>query len=81
MRMLDCALEYGCARTQFWNPNLTPADIERAHVSGIICNLFFGDRPDTPEEAVRLCQLGLDAILTNWANTVLPVVRQIPVNM
>lgn len=73
--MLDCALEYGCARVQFWNPNFTPDDIARAHRHGIRCNLFFGDRPDTPEEAVRLCGLGLDAILTNWANTVLPAVR------
>ena len=74
--MLDCAIAYGCARVQFWNPSFTPDDIARAHASGIVCNLFFGDRPDTPEEAVRLCRMGLDAILTNWANTVLPAVRR-----
>jgi hypothetical protein len=76
--MLDCALEYGCSRVQFWNPNFTSFDLTRAHTHEIVCNLFFGDRPDTPEEAVRLCRLGLDAILTNWANTVLPAVRAIP---
>ena len=75
-RMLDFALEYGCGRVQFWNPNLTPADIARAHDKGLLCNLFFGDRPDTAEEAVRMCGLGIDAILTNWANQVLPAVRR-----
>jgi len=75
--MLDAALEHGCTRVQFWNPHLTPADIERAHANGILCNLFFGDRPDTPDEAVRLCRLGIDAVLTNWANTVLPVLREL----
>jgi len=77
-RMLDCALEYECARVQFWNPNLTPADIERAHANGVICNLFFGHRPDTPDEATRMCQMGIDAVLTNWANKVLPAVRSLP---
>lgn len=74
--MLDCALEYGCARVQFWNPNFTPADIARAHASGMVCNLFFGDRPDTPEEAVRVAAMGIDAVLTNWANTVSPTLRR-----
>lgn len=77
--MVDCALKYRCARVQFWNPNFTAEDLARAHSSGIICNLFFGHRPDTPEEAARLCRFGLDAILTNWANTVLPVVRRLSV--
>jgi hypothetical protein len=61
---------------QFWNPNLTPADIARAHDHGIVCNLFFGARPDTPEEAARMYRMGIDAALTNWANQVLPVARQ-----
>jgi len=76
-RMVDCAMEYGCSRVQFWNPNFSPSDIERAHANGIVCNLFAGDRPDTPEEAVRLCRMGIDAILTNWTNTVLPAVRRL----
>ena len=75
-RMLDSALKYRCARVQFWNSNFTAADIARAHEHGIACNLFFGDRPDTPDEAVRLCEIGLDAILTNWTTTVLPAVRE-----
>ena len=74
--MLDSALEHGCSRVQFWNPNLTAADIERAHANGILCNLFSGDRPDTPAEAIRLCRLGIDAVLTNWANLVLPALRE-----
>lgn len=74
-QMLECALDYGCSRVQFWSPNLTLADIERAHANGIVCNLFFGDSPDTPEEAVRMCRQGLDAVLTNWANQVVPAVR------
>jgi len=76
-RMLDCALEYRCARVQFWNPNLTPADIERAHANGIACNLFFGDRPDTPGEAERLVRMGIDTVLTNHANCVIPGIRKL----
>jgi len=76
-RMLDCALEFDCTRVQFWNPNFTAADIARAHDHGIRCNLFFGDAPDTPDEAVRQCHAGIDAVLTNWANTVLPAVRKL----
>lgn len=75
-RMLDCAVEFGCTRVQFWNPNFTPDDVARAHKNGIVCNLFFGDRPDTPQEAVRLCGMDIDAVLTNWANTVAPAVRR-----
>ncbi len=75
-RMLACALDYGCTRVQFWNPNFTSTDIARAHEQGVVCNLFFGNRPDTPEEAVRLCQEGVDVVLTNWAGTVLPEVRK-----
>ena len=73
--MLDCALAHQCARVQFWNPNFTPDDITRAHQHGLRCNSFFGDRPDTPAEALRLLGLGVDAVLTNWANTVLPALR------
>jgi len=76
-RALDSAIEYGCACVQFWNPNLTPADIERAHANGIVCNLFFGDRPDTPAEAERLFQMGVDTVLTNYANHVVPVARRL----
>jgi glycerophosphoryl diester phosphodiesterase len=73
-RMVDGALEYDCQRVQFWNPNFTADDIARAHDHGLLCNLFFGDAPDTPAEAVRLCGLGIDAVLTNWANLVLPAI-------
>jgi len=75
-RMLDSALKHRCARVQFWNPNFTAADIARAHEHGLVCNLFSGDRPDTPDEAVHACGIGIDAILTNWTTTVLPVVRE-----
>lgn len=76
-RMAHAALRYGCARVQFWSPAFTPADIARAHEHGLRCNLFFGDAPDTPQEAVRRCREGLDAVLTNWANLVLPAIRSL----
>lgn len=75
-KKVDCAIQYECRRLQFWNPNFTVADLERAHAHGIVCNAFFGNRPDTPEEAVRLCGIGIDAVLTNWANKVLPALRR-----
>jgi len=73
--MLDCALKNGCARVQFWNPNFTPEDISRAHAHGLRCNLFFGDRPDTVEEAECTLAMGIDAVLTNWANKLMNFVH------
>jgi len=73
--LLDNAIRYGCRRLQFCSPHFTPIDLARAHASGMICNLFFGDRPDTSDEALRACELGFDAVLTNWANLILPALR------
>ncbi len=72
---VEFALQNGCRRVQFWNPRLTADDIKLARENGIICNLFYGDSPDTAEEAGRMISSGIDAFLTNWANKVLPAVR------
>ena len=36
--------------------------IDKAHAQGILCNYFFCD---TPEEARKFFEMGIDTILTN----------------
>ena len=72
MTIVDRAIEYGCSRVQFWNPNFNKDLIDRAHDHGIICNLFYAD---TYEEAERCFNMGIDSVLTNYANLILPVLE------
>ncbi|MFC1454103.1 glycerophosphodiester phosphodiesterase family protein [Verrucomicrobiota bacterium] len=68
--IVDNAIAFECRRVQFWNPNFDKEKIERAHAQGILCNLFYADKP---EEADALYAQGIDAILTNYTNLILPV--------
>ena len=77
-QVVDRAVAFACHRVQFWNPKVNEELIEQAHAHGIICNLFQGDRPDTPEEARLMYAAGIDAVLTNYADQVLPVARSFP---
>jgi len=68
--IVEQAIAFGCRRVQFWSPHFDDGMIARAHGHGILCNLFYSDDPD---EARALYGRGIDAILTNYANRVLPV--------
>ncbi len=60
--IVDHAIANGCSMVQLFKPNFTQATIDRAHASGIRCNVFWSDDPD---EARRFLDMGIDTILTN----------------
>jgi glycerophosphoryl diester phosphodiesterase len=61
--LIDCALELGCARLQFWWQATTDAEIQRAREAGLVTNYFY---VDDPAEAARLIGAGVMAPLTNF---------------
>ena len=56
------AIELNCQKVQLFKPYFDQAMIDKAHASGIKCNVFFAD---DPEEAHIYLQMGIDCILTN----------------
>ncbi len=60
--IVEHALEYGCARVQFWKGFTTRAMVDRARAAGLICNLYW---VDDPVEAGAYLDAGIDCILTN----------------
>ncbi|HEX2951153.1 MAG TPA: glycerophosphodiester phosphodiesterase family protein, partial [Armatimonadota bacterium] len=72
LTIVQHAIAYDCQRVQFFDPYYTEALIQEAHSHGMICNFFFAD---TAQHATELYHQGIDAVLTNFANRVLPVVR------
>lgn len=72
--IVDHAIEYGCKRLQFTRDGVTKELIQRAHEHGIVCNLFY---TDTYEEARAYIGMGIDSILTNYANLILPILEDI----
>ena len=66
--MIEAAIKYGFDKVQFvaWYP-YDKEMIDRCHAHGLICNFCQGD---TPEEAKRLLDLGIDCVLTNRFHSV-----------
>ena len=60
--IVDHAIANDCSMVQLFKPNFTQETIDRAHASGIRCNVFWSDDPD---EARRFLDMGIDTILTN----------------
>jgi len=67
--MLKIAREFKCRRVQF-SRNVEKKHIEIAHSEGIICNLFFSD---SLEDAKKYVEIGIDVILSNFSNRLLPL--------
>lgn len=61
--MVDRALELGCKKIQFvtWHP-FTREMIEKAHANGLTCNICAAE---TPEEAEKFLDMGIDTIMAN----------------
>ena len=66
--MVEAAIRYGFDKVQFvaWYP-YDQEMIDRCRAHGLICNFCQGD---TPEEAKRLFDLGIDCVLTNHFHSV-----------
>ena len=67
------AIALGCKRVQLYAPYFNREMIEKAHENGIICNVFY---TDSPEEAEKLLDMGIDVILTNNFCAVSPTVQK-----
>lgn len=60
--IVDRAIEYKCSKVQLYRQYYNQEMIDKAHAQGILCNYFFCD---TPEEARKFFEMGIDTILTN----------------
>ena len=61
-KIVDRAIEAGAEKVQMYKPNFNKEMIDKAHVHGIKCNVFWSD---DPEEAAKFLEMGADCILTN----------------
>ena len=68
--ILTHALKYDCQRLQFGRTHVNRRMVEQAHAAGMICNLFYAD---DIEEARDYFALGIDSILSNHPNRLLPL--------
>ena len=71
MTIVEWAINYKCRRLQFAKNKFNTKMIEKAHTNNIICNLSY---TDTVEEAARALEKGINAILTNYCNRLLPII-------
>ena len=70
--IVERAIRYGCKKVQLFKPYFNQEMIDKAHASGIICNVFWSD---DPEEAKQFLNMGIDTILTNDYNLVAQAVK------
>ncbi|MFO7611171.1 MAG: nitrilase-related carbon-nitrogen hydrolase [Clostridia bacterium] len=71
--IVDIALQYKCTRVQHFFSVYSPGIVSKASAAGLLNNLFFEDDPANAK--ARLCD-GIDSILTNYADRMLPAVRR-----
>jgi glycerophosphoryl diester phosphodiesterase len=66
--------KWGCERLQFYTPayELTETLVKDAHAHGIFVNVFFAD---TEEIMRRYIEFGVDAILTNYPDVLISMLR------
>ena len=60
--IVERAIKYGCKKIQLFKPYFNQEMIDKAHANGIICNVFWSDKPEETEEFLNM---GIDVILTN----------------
>ncbi len=71
--LVEKAFDMNCQRLQFNSSKYDESSIEEAHKRGIICNLFYAD---TVEDAKNAYAMGIDTVLTNYANLIMPLVEK-----
>ena len=62
MRIVKRAKALGAKKIQLFKPYFNEETVKAAKAAGIICNVFYAD---TPEEANKYLDWGIDTILTN----------------
>ena len=70
--IVDIALEYKCNRVQHFYSVYSPSVVRKASDIGLINNLFYEDEPGKIE--IRIND-GIDTILTNYADRIIPVLK------
>ena len=60
--MVNRAIELGAYKIQLFKPYFNEETVKKAHEHGILCNVFWADRP---EQAREFLEMGIDTILTN----------------
>jgi len=71
--IVERAVRFGCKKLQFVKGYFNREMVERAHKSGILCNVFWSDDPAETEEFL---DMGIDVILTNDYNRIAQVVAK-----
>ncbi len=62
MSIVDRAISLGAYKVQLFKPYFNQESVNKAHANGILCNVFWSDKPD---EALEFLEMGIDTILTN----------------
>jgi len=71
--IVERAIEMGCEKVQLFKPFFNREMIDKAHLNGIICNVFWSD---DVEETKEFLKMGIDTILTNDYNIISQVVKK-----
>ncbi len=71
--MVERAIKYDCKKIQLFKGKFDQKMVDRAHESGIICNVFWSDNE---EEAREYLAMGIDTILTNDYNLISQVIKR-----
>lgn len=68
--------KWGCERLQFYTPayELTEDLVKKAHACGIFVNVFFADTEEAMEKYIGF---GVDAILTNYPDILISLMKRI----
>ena len=67
---VQLGVELGCRALQPGHRNVTPEMVAEAHENGLYVNVFYADEP---AEMLRLIDMGVDGILTNWPERLLGI--------
>ena len=71
--IVDRAIRFGCAKVQLYKPYFNQEMIDKAHESGIVCNVFWSD---DEEETEKFLDMGIDVILTNDYQKIAQIVEK-----
>ena len=71
--IVDRAIKIGCEKVQLFKPYFNQEMIDKAHVNGIRCNVFWSD---DEKETQEFLDMGIETILTNDYNIISQIVKK-----